>query len=103
LTVYGYFYIKKTINTFIKITVAPEYLIFNYLLIKKKITIYYANIVHVESVDLTTYGRDGTKYISATKLNIDLNTGKRISFSEDSYSNYDELKESIRKHRFNLE
>ncbi len=106
LIIYICFKTYRAVNRFIKVTVSPDVLLLHYLLINKQTIVNYADIVHVslvrESPDDNGFNRR-VSLIDTIKLKIELNTGKNLYLVEEYYENFDELKEAIRRARFNLE
>jgi len=113
ISIFGYLYFRGIVSMFLKITAAPEGLIFHYLLTDKKIVIDYAEIKHIESLMNMSWRAKSRGIIPATAerddlsangftLKIYLTSGETFTFDDSNYTNYDELKESIRRHRFNL-
>jgi len=104
-----YIYLKPILKRFLKVTAGADGLVFHYLLTNKKIVIDYAEISHVESDGVNPgrwyhhqfVERNSTNEAQA-RLQICLNTGAKFYIDAANYSNYDELKEAIRRHRFNL-
>jgi len=96
----------RAVTRFIKVNVSPDALLLHYLLINKQIIVNYADIVHVSVVRENT-GRDENSrsftLIDTIKLKIELNTGEDLYLFEEYYENFDEIKEAIRRARFNLD
>ena len=89
-------------NTLLKITVAPGGLELRYLLTKKQIVINYADITHVSN----THAKQEVSYPTSNdgaKLTVELSTGETLILVKETYSNYNELKEAIRRNRFHLD
>ena len=91
------FYIYLAVNMLRKIIVAPEYLIFDYLLINKKITVEYEKMVNVKNVRIPQ-SRGAFYYI----LEIELENGETHLIRENHIDNYNEIKEAITRQRFML-
>jgi hypothetical protein len=88
---------------FIKVTVSPDELLLHYLLTNKRVTVNYADIVHVSMFQQTTPFTRDISLINTVKLKIELNTGQNLYLVEEYYKNFDELKEAIRRARFGLD
>lgn len=95
-------YIKLVTDSYIQLTIAREGLCITYLLTKKEIVIDYTDITHVSSI-IANSRDDKVSARRYLKLKIELSTGEKFSFSEDQFNNYHELKDAIRRFRFNLE
>jgi hypothetical protein len=98
----------RAVKRFIKVTVSPDALLLHYLLINNKITIDYADILHVSVVNESRYfyGIEMMRSFSlvdTTKLKIELRNGKKIYLVEEYYENFDELTEAVRRARFKLD
>jgi len=91
-------YIYFTIRALREITIAPEGLIVKYLLINRKVTFKYEDIVHIKNLRMDRFDQGYYLY-----LVIEFANGKSIKFKENDIDNYDELKEAIRRNRFSLE
>jgi len=103
VAIFGFFYFRKTNNSLIKITAAPECLVLKYLISRKQIKISYQDITHIGITHISG-PQDSVRYSAEyTNLDIVLLNGDTVTLLKDNYSNYDELKEAIRRHRFNLD
>ncbi|TWJ00832.1 hypothetical protein JN11_02092 [Mucilaginibacter frigoritolerans] len=96
-------YIYQVVFTCVRITTAPEGLIWLNLLTKKRMVINYSDIEHVDNHKVIDNNRGMSPFTTAHKLVIELSTGKFLSFKDDQYANYEELKEAVRRRRFNLD
>lgn len=97
-----YFFIKRTIDTLVKITVAADGLELKYLITGKKVIVNYSDITHVDNKGVTgMYNFSNSP--SYVKLDVELTNGKKITILGDNYSNYDEIREAIRRNRFHLD
>ena len=94
------------IKRFIKVTVTPDVLSLQFLLINYHKTVNYTDIVHASVVqnaelrrgDISSFTLGDTK-----KLKIELSSGEKLYLFEEYYQNFDELKEAIRRARFKLD
>jgi len=104
IVILGYYNTNHAIKRFIKVTVSPDGLVLNYLLINKKITVNYADLLHE---DVFSENTDGTgappTLIDTVKLKIELNNGENLYLYKEYYENFEDLAESIRRARFKLE
>lgn len=88
--------------TLLKVSAAPEGLILNYLLTRKQIIVNYADIKH-EGVVQERSRRDPAIVNGSVKIVLELSTGETIYLLQESYTNFEELAEAIRRARFQLE
>ena len=95
-------YIFLAVKSLRKVIIAPEGIIIKYMLINKKITIEYENIVSVKNLRMKRYGH-GFVNSSFLYLEIELASGEIISINDNIIDNYDEIKEAIRRERFSLD
>lgn len=94
-----YYYVKTAINTIVRVTVGQNGLGIDYLLTKKHILVNYADITHVSSTVVGS-GRDTAVVYTYLQLDIELLTGEQFRFTDNQFSNYEDLKEWIRYYRF---
>jgi hypothetical protein len=98
-----YYSSRVVINNNIIVTTYPENLEIYYTITKKKIHINYADITHVTSVLVNGNDDSALPVLVYTRCTIELSTKEEFSFTDSQFSNYSELKESIRQHRFHLD
>jgi hypothetical protein len=94
-----YYYIKTAINTIVRITVGAGGLGIDYLLTKKHILVEYSDIIHVSSTNVGR-GNDNVVVYKYLQLDIELSTGEQLTFTDNQFDNYEDLKEWIRYYRF---
>ena len=97
--------IYYAITRFIKVAVTPGALVVRYLFNNKK-AVEYSHIEHISLVSGKSISRGGGTRSSIggkIKLKIELDNGEKLYLYEESYENFDELKEAIRRARFNLD
>ncbi|MDR3697222.1 hypothetical protein [Mucilaginibacter sp.] len=98
------FYIDRAIRRLISVTIMPDRLVLNYLIINKQVNINYTDILHESVVRERLNSSGGRAIISDTiKLKIELKTGKIFFLYESCYTNFEEMAEAIRRARFKLE
>ncbi|MDB5124171.1 MAG: hypothetical protein JWP94_2300 [Mucilaginibacter sp.] len=95
-------YLYFAVQLLRKITATYDGIVIDYILTGRQVIIHYADIVHVSSYRRNINRGNIRAPRSYLWLEIELTTGKYISFNEYEYSNYDELKEAIREYRFKL-
>jgi hypothetical protein len=91
------------INKNIVVTTYPENLEIYYLITKKRILVNYADITHVASVIVNGNNDSALPFLVYTRCTMELSTKEEFSFTDTQFTNYSELKESIRQHRFHLD
>ncbi len=91
LTIYFLFRLFR--YALVKVTVAPEGLSWKSLITNKLMIIPYKDIVHVAGLREVTGGQISSS--SYRTLQIDLITGKQLSFTSIQFENYNELRNAI--------
>src|SRR6185437_5387591 len=93
---FAYLFFRLFRYTLVNVTVAPEGIVWKSLTTNKIITIGYEDIEHVTCFMTNTGGRS---YSSYRTVQIDLVTGKELSFTDAQFGNYTELIDAIRECR----